>query len=100
MEQLLAPILVEKEAIQNMTFKKPITFDRNPHIERKISDAMLLSNSYHTKVSIVFCDDEGLKGENNYLGKWEQIHLFERRNVVACGSNLGNRTYIALNFWF
>ena len=61
MEQLLAPVLVEKEAIQNMTFKKPVTFDRDPEIQRKISDAMLLGNSYHTKVSIVFCDDEGLK---------------------------------------
>lgn len=67
MEQVLAPELVEKELIREMTFRKSIQLNQDPHLQKKISDAMLLGNSYHTKVSIIFCDDEGLKKVNTTI---------------------------------
>ena len=73
-EQILLPELVDKEAIQQMSFKSPVHFKQDPEIERKISDAMLLGNSYHTKVSIVFCDDEGLKRVNTTI--WAKGNKF------------------------
>ncbi|MCT4560279.1 MAG: hypothetical protein N4A41_02790 [Crocinitomicaceae bacterium] len=67
MEDILAPVLVEKEEIANMTFNKPADIYPQADLTRKISDAMLLGNSYHTKVSIVFFDDEGLKRVNTTI---------------------------------
>jgi hypothetical protein len=67
MDNVLSPMLVEKEDIQNMSFERPLKLPQDPDIHRKISDAMLLGNTYHTKVSIVFCDDEGLKRVNTTI---------------------------------
>ena len=68
MEQAISPILVTKEEIPNLSFTKTTSnFPQEKDIQRKIADAMLLGNSYHTKVSIVFFDDEGLKKVNTTI---------------------------------
>lgn len=67
MQDVLAPVLVEKEEIAKMTFEKPADIYPHSDLTRKIADAMLLGNSYHTKVSIVFLDDEGLKRVNTTI---------------------------------
>lgn len=67
MEQVLSPVLVEKESIAEMTFSRPTSLPQGLDIQRKIADAMLMGNSYHTKVSIVFEDDNGLKRVNTTI---------------------------------
>ncbi|MCO5260192.1 MAG: hypothetical protein M9916_08620 [Crocinitomicaceae bacterium] len=55
------PQLVEKELIPTLSFKDIIISDRNPELEHQIEQAVRLGNAYHSKVSIVFMDDIGLK---------------------------------------
>lgn len=56
-----SPLLVDKELIPTLSFKDIVLADKNPELERLIEQAVRLGNAYHSKVSIVFLDDEGLK---------------------------------------
>lgn len=56
-----SPQLVDKELIPSLSFRDIILADKNPELERQIEQAVRLGNAYHSKVSIVFLDDEGLK---------------------------------------
>lgn len=56
-----APQLVDKESIPLLSFKGVVLSDKNPELERQIEQAVRLGNAYHSKVSITFIDDEGLK---------------------------------------
>ncbi len=55
------PILVNKEVIPNLKFKKLMEDDQNPELKRKLIEATRLGNSYKGKMRIEFEDDEGLK---------------------------------------
>ncbi len=56
-----SPLLVEKEVIPSLSFKDIVIANENPDLERRIEQAVRLGNAYHSKVSIVFLDDEGFK---------------------------------------
>lgn len=56
-----SPQLVDKESIPFLSFKDIVLADKNPELELQIEQAVRLGNAYHSKVSIVFLDDEGLK---------------------------------------
>jgi len=55
------PELIEKEAISSLHFKESIVVDQDPNIQHQIELAVRLGNAYHSKVSITFMDDGGLK---------------------------------------
>lgn len=55
------PMLVEKESISRLTFRDTVLMDQDPNIHNQIERAVRLGNAYHSKVSIIFHDDEGLK---------------------------------------
>lgn len=55
------PLLVDKESIPFLQFKGVVLSDKNPELESQIDQAVRLGNAYHSKVSIVFLDDDGLK---------------------------------------
>lgn len=57
----MKPVLVEKEIIQNLSFKIKKKIDQHPNLEEQIKSATRLGNAFHGKVSIIFEDDEGLK---------------------------------------
>ena len=61
MQAIMKPELIEKESIPNLTFKNEVKFKQHPNLTKQIDDATQLGNSSHTKVSIIFIDDEGLK---------------------------------------
>lgn len=55
------PVIIEKEMVAALSFhdKTPIT--QHPDLMNQIETAVRLGNSSHTKVSIIFQDDSGLK---------------------------------------
>lgn len=55
------PELIEKELISSLKFKETVIVDQDPTIHHQIELAVRLGNAYHSKVSITFMDDEGLK---------------------------------------
>jgi len=55
------PLLVEKERIPELSFKEVVIVPHNPDLHKQIEHAVRLGNAYHSKVSIVFFDDYGLK---------------------------------------
>ena len=61
MQATVKPELIEKESIPNMTFRNEVNLEQHPNLKKQIDDATMLGNSSHTKVSIIFRDDEGLK---------------------------------------
>lgn len=61
METNVQPQLVDKESIPSLSFKGVVLSNKNPELEQQIEQAVRLGNAYHSKVSIVFIDDEGLK---------------------------------------
>ena len=61
MQAIMKPELIEKEQIPNLTFKNEVKIKQHPNLKKQIDDATQLGNSSHTKVSIIFMDDEGLK---------------------------------------
>jgi len=61
------PQLVEKEMIPSLSFKDIVLSEHNSDLDRQIENAVRLGNAYHTKVSIVFIDDEGLKRVNTTI---------------------------------
>lgn len=54
-------VLVEKERIPEMNFKKALQGKQAIDINGKLNEAMRLGNNHRGKVSILFEDDEGLK---------------------------------------
>jgi hypothetical protein len=54
-------MLIEKELIPSLSFKKPISLPPIPGLKEKLTEATKLGNIHHVKVAIIFEDDEGLK---------------------------------------
>ena len=53
---------IQKESVPNCSFRLPCFISLpESNLAKKLHDAMILGNTYHGKVDIVFCDDEGLK---------------------------------------
>lgn len=63
----MEPEVIEKERVKDLSFKHAITFKQDPEIMHKLEEATRLGNGYHTKVGIVFHDDEGLKRVNTTI---------------------------------
>lgn len=61
MQASLKPELIEKESITSLTFEKKGPVEQHPDLIDQITNATRLGNAYHTKVSIYFNDDNGLK---------------------------------------
>jgi len=61
MQTSLKPELIEKELISSLSFEKKDRVEQHPNLMDQISHATRLGNAYHTKVSIYFNDDLGLK---------------------------------------
>ncbi len=57
----MEPILIEKEIIKDLSFKNHDELKQQENIRAKLEEATRLGNGYHTKVGIIFQDDEGLK---------------------------------------
>ncbi len=55
------PELIEKETIGSLKFNDVVLVSQDPSIHNQIELAVRLGNAYHSKVSITFMDDEGLK---------------------------------------
>ena len=53
--------LVEKESIVNSKFNNQCEIVQQNDLQKKIEDATILGNAHHSKVSIIFQDDEGVK---------------------------------------
>ncbi len=53
--------IVEKEAIANLSFTKKGDLKKTEGLYGKLLDAAILGNTYHSKVTIYFYDDEGPK---------------------------------------
>lgn len=71
----MEPELIEKEVVKDLSFKLPIRFDQDPELSRKLEEATRLGNGYHTKVGIVFHDDEGLKRVNTTIWATGQKYI-------------------------
>ncbi len=61
MQVILKPELIEKELISSLSFKNTEKIMQHPDLQKQIQNATLLGNAYHSKVSIIFMDDQGLK---------------------------------------
>jgi hypothetical protein len=57
----MKPELIEKETISDLTFSTSETVQQHPDLLNQIEQATILGNSHHSKVSIIFQDDSGLK---------------------------------------
>lgn len=58
---LTEAIMIEKEMIPSLSFKKPVSLTPIPNLKSKLAEATKLGNIHHTKVVIIFRDDDGLK---------------------------------------
>ncbi len=56
-----APVLIQKEQIPELSFKKAVEIEQIPDLMAKLVEATKLGNIHHGKVAIIFRDDEGLK---------------------------------------
>lgn len=61
MQTTLQPELIQKELISTLSFEKRHEVEQHPNLLEQISHATRLGNAYHSKVSIYFNDDLGLK---------------------------------------
>lgn len=61
MQVSLHPELVEKEIISSLSFRDKSQVEQHPNLQDQIKNATRLGNGYHTKVSIVFQDDDSVK---------------------------------------
>lgn len=61
MQATIKPTLIEKEIIQSLSFKTKTRVTQHPDLRAQIKNATRLGNAYHSKVSIYFEDDEGVK---------------------------------------
>jgi len=52
---------IEKEVVPSLTFRGEMAIKQHPELRQQLDHAMRLGNGYHTKVSIYFHDDAGLK---------------------------------------
>jgi len=59
--QVLEIQTIEKEAVSSLNFKGSLPVKQHPELRQQLEQATRLGNGYHTKVSIYFHDDEGLK---------------------------------------
>ena len=57
----MKPELIEKEQISTLSFMNGETIQQHPELRIQIENATILGNSHHSKVSIIFQDDSGLK---------------------------------------
>lgn len=57
----MKPELIEKERISALTFIDNQPIQQHPELRSQIEKATILGNSHHSKVSIIFQDDAGLK---------------------------------------
>ena len=57
----MKPELIEKERISALTFIDSQPIQQHPELHSQIEKATILGNSHHSKVSIIFQDDDGLK---------------------------------------
>lgn len=59
--QVLEIQTIEKEVVPTLSFHGEKSIRQHPDLRRQLEQATRLGNGYHTKVSIYFHDDEGLK---------------------------------------
>lgn len=53
--------IIDKEAIANLSFTKKVDLKKEQGLYDKLLNASILGNTYHSKVTIYFHDDEGPK---------------------------------------
>ena len=56
-----SPVLIEKELIPNLEFKKDISVEQRPDLMERLVEATKLGNLHRGKIAIIFHDDEGPK---------------------------------------
>lgn len=61
MQKVNKPTLIEKEIISSLSFNSNLKVEQHPLLNDQIKKATRLGNSYRSKVSILFKDDQGLK---------------------------------------
>lgn len=61
MQAVMKPELIEKESISQLSFSSIDKVQQHPDLLNQIEQATILGNSHHSKVSIIFQDDSGLK---------------------------------------
>lgn len=61
MQTYMKPELIEKELISGLSFHEEMEVDQHPELLNQIEKATILGNAHHSKVSIIFQDDSGLK---------------------------------------
>ena len=61
MQAVMKPELIEKESISQLSFSSSDKVQQHPDLLNQIEQATILGNSHHSKVSIIFQDDLGLK---------------------------------------
>lgn len=61
MQAVMKPELIEKELISTLTFSEKSEIKQHPELLGQIEKATILGNSHHSKVSIIFRSDCGLK---------------------------------------
>lgn len=61
MKETATPELIEKEQVASLSFQEPLTVKQHPDLMKQIETATRLGNAHHSKVSIIFQDDSGLK---------------------------------------
>lgn len=71
----MEPEVIEKERVKDLSFKLPIKFKQEPDIMRQLEEATRLGNGYHTKVGIIFHDDDGLKRINTTIWATGQKYI-------------------------
>ncbi len=55
------PVLIEKEMVAALSFHDKTPIQQHPGLMNQIETAVRLGNAHHSKVSIIFQDDSGLK---------------------------------------
>lgn len=63
----MEPVIIEKELVKDLTFKEVKEYKQDPELQRKLAEATRLGNGYHTKVGIIFYDDQGVKRINTTI---------------------------------
>lgn len=63
----MEPEVIEKELVKDLSFRQPVTIKQDPELRRHLDEATRLGNGYHTKVGIIFQDDQGLKRINTTI---------------------------------
>ena len=61
MQDIMEPLLVEKESIANFSFKNETNLNQSPELLKKLKDATGLGNLHKVKFCIDFHSDSGPK---------------------------------------